>query len=74
MMALLRRIFQRSPTYPIPENYYERLHEANVNARAQLEAAQRSTRRLREAASRDFADTLAVPPFWHREGGRDDSR
>lgn len=44
MMAWLRRIFHRPP--PDTEDYYERLHDASVNARAQMAASERATRRV----------------------------
>ena len=73
MMAWLRRLFSTQPSPP-QDSFYQRLHDAKINALAQTEASQRATRRIREQATRDFADTLAVPPIWHREGGRHDSR
>ena len=69
MMAWLRRLFS-ARTPPQPENFYQRLHDATVNARAQTRASQRATQRIHAQASRDFSETLRVPPVWRREGGQ----
>lgn len=66
MMAWLRRLLSRRT--PPPENFYQRLHDAKINALAQTEASQRATKRLYDQASRDFSETLHVPPLWRREG------
>ncbi len=69
MLARLKRWLWPRRISQAPETtaFHGRLHDARQYGLAEQRAARQRTRQTR-AASRDFAQTLAAPPVWRRDG------